>query len=138
MEPDLEYPIDHVAIAVHSIRDALPAIELVTGAWGSRPEAVPSQGVNVAFVGSDGCRLELIEPTGPDSHVARFLERRGPGLHHVAYRVDDLQTVLERMAASGVELIDRVPRRGAHGRLIAFIHPRSFNGVLTELVQDPA
>jgi methylmalonyl-CoA epimerase len=135
-EPNLEYPLDHVAIAVPSLSAALPAFELVSGATGSPLEAVPSQGVNVVFVGGAGCRLELLEPASPDSPVARFLAKRGPGLHHIAYRVTDLESVLTDLANRGFELIDRKPRAGAHGRLVAFIHPRSTNGVLTELVQD--
>jgi methylmalonyl-CoA epimerase len=135
-EPVLEYPLDHVAIAVPSIRAALPALELISGAPGSPAEAVESQGVNVVFIGTAGCRLELLEPTGPDSPVARFLDRRGPGLHHIAYRVTDLAAVLEDLGQRGFELIDRTPRAGAHGRLVAFIHPRSAGGVLIELVQD--
>jgi methylmalonyl-CoA/ethylmalonyl-CoA epimerase len=135
-EPILEYPLDHVAIAVPSLGAALPAFELVSGAPGSPVETVPSQGVNVVFVGGAGCRLELLEPTSPDSPVARFLAKRGSGLHHIAYRVTDLEAVLTDLGNRGFELIDRKPRAGAHGRLIAFIHPRSTNGVLTELVQD--
>lgn len=136
LEPNLEYPLDHIGIAVPSIRAALPAFEHISGASGSRPEPVPAQGVNVVFLGTAGCRLELIEPIGPESPIARFLDRRGPGLHHVAYRVDDIARVLDDLAGRGFELIDRAPRPGAHGRLVAFIHPRSANGVLTELVQD--
>ncbi len=133
MEP-LE--LHHIAIAVPSIAAALPTFEALTGATGSTPEAVAAQGVTVAFVGEGAGRLELLEPSTPTSGVARFLEKRGPGLHHIAYRVTDLARTLDRLAADGIELIDRAPRPGAHGHKVAFIHPRSAGGVLVELVEE--
>ena len=132
----MQLPLDHVAIAVESIAASLPIFESLLGAVGSPVEHVASQGVTVAFLGNGPGRIELIEPTGPDTAVGRFLARRGPGLHHIAYRVPDLGAALERLAADGVELIDRVPRRGAHGHRVAFLHPRSTGGVLIELVSD--
>ncbi len=131
-----QLPLDHVAIAVASIEEALPVYELLTGARSSPRERVESQGVDVVFVGTGVGRLELIEPTSPNSPVGRFLQKRGPGLHHVAYRVPDLGAALARLAAQGVRLIDEQPRPGAHGRLVAFVHPASTGGVLVELVQD--
>ncbi len=129
-------PLDHVAIAVASIEEALPVYELLTGGVGSPRERVESQGVDVVFVGTGVGRIELIEPTSPDSPVGRFLAKRGPGLHHLAYRVPDLEAELARLSAAGVRLIDERPRPGAHGRLVAFIHPGSTGGVLIELVQE--
>lgn len=126
-----ELPLDHVAVAVEDLGAAVPVYERITGASCSPVEALPEQGVNVAFVGS----LELLEPRGPESTVARFLERRGPGLHHVAYRVPDLTAALARLRADGVRLVDREPRVGARGHQVAFIHPASAGGVLVELVQ---
>jgi methylmalonyl-CoA epimerase len=130
------FSLDHVAIATESIERAAPLFELLTGDACSRVEEIPHQGVNVAFVGP----LELLEPRGPDTGVARFLERRGPGLHHIAFRVPDLSAALTRLAEGGVELIDEKPRPGARGHQVAFIHPRSAGGVLWELVQtvEPA
>ena len=124
-------PVDHVALAVHDLAEAVPLYERLTGARGSEPEEVPGQGVRVAFVGI----LELIEPTDPDGGVARFLARRGQGLHHVAYRVDDCAAELARLVAEGFEAIDAAPRPGAGGHLVAFLHPRSTGGTLVELVQ---
>jgi methylmalonyl-CoA/ethylmalonyl-CoA epimerase len=126
--------LDHVAIAVESLATALPLFESLIGAEGSATEDVESQGVRVAFVGSGGGRLELLEPLGPDTAVGRFLQRRGPGLHHVAFRVAELEATLDTLAARGVELIDRAPRPGAGGHRVAFLHPRSTGGVLIELV----
>ena len=132
----MHFPLDHVAIAVESIATSLPIYESLLGAAGSPIEQIPSQGVAVTFVGSGPGRLELLEPTGPDTTVGRFLSRRGPGLHHIAYRVPDLEATLARYAADGVELIDRVPRPGAEGHRVAFLHPRSTGGILIELVGD--
>ena len=129
------YPIDHVAIAVRSIADAMPLYEGLTKGPGSDIEHVESQGVNVAFVGTAPARLELIEPTSPDSGVARFLERRGPGLHHIAYRVPDVAAALAECIARGMQPIDREPRTGAGGHRIAFLHPKDMGGVLVELVE---
>ena len=128
--------LDHVAIAVESIAASLPTFESLLGGTGSPVEHVKSQNVRVAFLGSGAGRMELIEPTGPDTAVGRFLARRGPGLHHVAYRVPDIEAALARLAADGIELIDRAPRAGALGHRVAFLHPRSTGGVLIELVSD--
>ncbi len=132
MEP-LE--LDHVAVAVASIANTLPTFEALVGARGSTPERVEAQGVAVSFLGEGAGKVELLEPLTPESGVARFLEKRGPGLHHIAYRVRDLAATLDRLAAAGVQLIDRTPRPGAHGHRVAFIHPRSAGGVLVELVE---
>lgn len=121
---------DHIAVAVESIPDAAVVLQRIVGGTCSPIQAVGSQGVRVAFLG----QVEFLEPTGPESTVARFLERRGPGLHHIAFRTPDIRAELARLADAGVELIDAEPRQGAHG-LIAFIHPRSTGGVLVELVQ---
>lgn len=131
-------PLDHVGIAVRSIAEALPIFQLITGGDGSPTEQVADQGVAVAFVGSGPARLELIEPITPDSPVARFLERRGPGLHHLAYAVPDIAAALDRLRRAGIRLVDQEPRLGAHGRRVAFLHPASTGGVLIELVEAPA
>ena len=123
--------LDHVAIAVHSIEDSANHFELISGEVCSPPETLETQGVRVAFVGS----IELLEPLSPDTTVGRFLERRGQSLHHIAYRTDDLSAELSRLIAAGVRLIDEEPRPGANGHLIAFVHPKSTAGILTELVQ---
>lgn len=124
---------DHVAVAVHAIADVAADLELLMGETCSHTMSVETQGVRVAFVGT----VELLEPTGPESTVARFLERRGPGLHHIAFRTPDIRAEMERLTAAGLQLIDLEPRRGAHG-LVAFLHPRSTGGILVELVQRDA
>ena len=124
-------PFHHVAVAVPSIDEARGLFELLSGTSGSEPETVQSQGVRVMFIGS----VELIEPLTPESSVARFLKRRGTGLHHVAYESDDIPSDLAHFKEAGLELIDEGPRPGAGGHLVAFLHPGSTGGVLIELVQ---
>ena len=132
----MELRLDHIAIAVPSITAALPIFELLTGSSGSPTEHVAAQRVDVSFVGSGDGRLELIQPTSPDSTVHKFLDRRGgPALHHVAYRVPDIDAALARLRDAGIELIDQQPRAGAGGHRIAFLHPRSTHGILIELVE---
>ena len=125
--------LDHVAIAVHSIEESRQAFELVSGDSCTPPEDIEAQGVRVAFVGA----VELIEPLRPDSTVARFLGRHGEGLHHIAYLTHDLDAELVRLASAGVPLIDRVPRTGAGGHRVSFLHPSASGGVLVELVERP-
>lgn len=127
--------LDHVAIAVESIAETLPLLELITGQTGSMRETNLDQGVELVFLGTGAGKVELLEPTDIDTPVGRFLAKRGPGLHHIAYRVSDLPSVLGQLKSSGVRLIDDVPRRGAHGHRIAFVHPQSTGGVLIELVE---
>ena len=124
-------PLDHVAIAVHSIEDSSTVFELMSGKTCSQTQTLESQGVRVAFIGT----LELLEPLSPETTVGRFLERRGPGLHHIAYRTNDINAELSRLEAAGTRLIDRAPRMGANGHMVAFLHPESTGGVLVELVQ---
>ncbi|MDH3206223.1 MAG: VOC family protein [Gemmatimonadota bacterium] len=124
-------PIDHIAIAVHSIDESRGLYELLSGQHCSNPELLEAHGVRVAFVGS----IELLEPLGPETSVGRFLDRRGPSLHHIAYASEDLEGDLTRLDAEGVALIDRVPRVGAGGHRVAFLHPSASGGILIELVE---
>jgi methylmalonyl-CoA/ethylmalonyl-CoA epimerase len=128
---DADRPFDHVAVAVTSLEEGCRLYELLSGVTRSKPEVLEAQGVRVTFVGS----VELLEPLGSETPVGRFLQRHGPGLHHVAYRTDDIVSELARLEAEGLELIDRVPRPGANGHRVAFVHPSSTDGVLIELVQ---
>jgi methylmalonyl-CoA/ethylmalonyl-CoA epimerase len=131
--------INHIGIAVKSIDAHRAFYEQTLGARFEGIEEVPDQKVKVGFflMGPAGheVRLELLEPTSPESPVAAFLEKRGEGLHHVAYTVDNIQQRLDALAAGGVRLIDAKPRTGAHHTQIAFLHPKSSCGVLTELCQ---
>jgi len=125
--------IDHLGIAVHSIEKARRFYEEVLGLVCEKIEEVDSQKVRIAIFAINGTRIELLEPTGPDSPVARFLEKKGEGLHHVAYATDNIHGQLELAEKSGCQLIHNTPIEGADGKLVAFLHPKSTHGVLTEL-----
>lgn len=127
--------IDHLGIAVHSIDEAAGFYRDLLGLASAGTEVIEDQGVRVAFFTVGEVRIELLEPTTEDSPIAKFLARRGPGLHHVAYRVGDLPATLAALKAAGVTLIDETPRDGAHGMKIAFAHPKRTGGVLTEFCQ---
>jgi methylmalonyl-CoA/ethylmalonyl-CoA epimerase len=127
--------IDHLGIAVPSIEEAAVLYRDVLGLASEGTEIIADQRVSVRFFTVGEVRIELLEPTAEDSPIAKFLARRGPGLHHVAYRVDDLAATLAALKAAGVKLIDETPRDGAHGMRIAFAHPKSTDGVLTEFCQ---
>lgn len=131
--------INHIGIAVRSIDAHRAYYEETLGAHFEGIEEVPSQQVRVAFfrIGPEGhpVRLELLEPTAPESTIAGFIEKRGEGLHHVAYTVDNLPQRLQMLKEEGVRLIDEHPRPGAHHTHIAFLHPKSSGGVLTELCE---
>ncbi len=124
-------PLDHVGVAVPSIQESAATFEPISGATCSSIEELPGHDVNVAFIGS----IELIEPRSSASPIARFLARRGPGIHHFAYRVSDLRATLQDLNTRGFQLIDEEPRPGARGHLVAFVHPKSTGGALIELVQ---
>ena len=127
--------LDHVGIAVTSVTEALKFYRETLGLEIEPPEDIPSQRVRAHFVAAGDATLELLEATAPDSPIAKYLEKRGPGLHHVALRVPDIVAALAELKARGVRLIDDTPRPGAHGSLVAFIHPSSTHGVLVELKQ---
>lgn len=127
----LDFELDHVAFAARSFAEIVPALERLAGAAASAPVRVESQGVEVRFVGP----VEVIVPLASDNGVARFIERRGPGLHHVAYRVPDVDGAVKELAAEGYEFTSPEPSTGAGGHRIAFLHPRSTGGLLVELVE---
>jgi methylmalonyl-CoA/ethylmalonyl-CoA epimerase len=129
--------LDHVAIAVKDLEAAVKYYVEVLGFAPPELEEVPDQQVRTAIFGHGLGRIELICPTAPDTGVARFLERRGEGLHHVCIEVEDLRAALASLKAQGAQLIDQEPRHGAGGALVAFVHPRGALGVLTELRQGP-
>ncbi len=127
--------IDHIGVAVEDL-DA--AIELYRDRLGMREqhrETVEEQGVEAVLLEIGEGHIELIRPLGPDSGVARFIERNGEGMHHVAYQTDDIDSALAAVRDAGLELIDKEPRTGIRGSRVAFVHPKSTGGVLTELVQ---
>ncbi|MBK8481951.1 MAG: methylmalonyl-CoA epimerase [Proteobacteria bacterium] len=130
--------VSHIGIAVERLAAQVPFYRDELGLPLIAEEEVADQGVRVAIFQAGDTRIELLEPTRPDSPIARFLERRGPGLHHLAYQVDEVGSVLQRLQEHGCRLIDEAPRAGAHGARIAFVHPKSTGGVLTELCEEHA
>jgi methylmalonyl-CoA/ethylmalonyl-CoA epimerase len=129
--------LNHVGIAVRSIAEQRPFYENTLGAVYEGMEEVSQQKVRVEFFRIHDVRLELLEPTDPTGTVARFLETRGEGLHHLAFTVEKLQDRIAELKAAGMRMIDETPRTGAHHMQIAFVHPKSTHGVLTELCELP-
>jgi methylmalonyl-CoA/ethylmalonyl-CoA epimerase len=131
----MKVTLDHIGIAVADLREALAFYRDALGLEIEPPEEVASQRVRAHVIPAGEAALELLEATADDSPIAKFVAKRGPGLHHITLRVDDIRAALARLAARGVRLIDETPRPGAHGSLVAFIHPSSAHGVLVELVE---
>jgi methylmalonyl-CoA/ethylmalonyl-CoA epimerase len=131
--PDL----DHVGVAVPSLADALLRWQPLVGAPEAAPEEVPSNRVRVVFLTVGGTHIELLEPTDPGSPVGRFLASRGSGVHHLAFRVPNVDRALAEVAARGGQLVDVTGRPGARGRRVGFAHPSAFGGVLVEFVEAP-
>jgi len=127
--------LDHVALAVHDLDEALDRFQRLYGVSPDSREVIAGQGVEEAMLLVGGSRVQLLAPLHGDGPVARFLARHGEGLHHLAFAVPDLDAALAHLAAEGAELIDREPRPGGGGTRIAFVHPRAFGGTLTELVE---
>lgn len=126
--------IDHLGIVVRDIQEALQVYETALGLPLKEIVEVPDQKVQVAFLPIGESSVELVQPTSDDTGIAKFLEKRGEGIHHICIEVDDIEAALSRLKAHEVQLIDEVPRQGAHGR-VAFVYPKAMHGVLIELVE---
>ncbi|MDK2871625.1 MAG: methylmalonyl-CoA/ethylmalonyl-CoA epimerase [bacterium] len=127
--------IDHIGIAVKSISDALKLYEDILGIKCEGVEEVLEQKVKTAFLPTGDTEIELLESTSPDGPVAKFIEKRGEGIHHIAFRVDNLEDAIRELKKRGIVLIDEQPRKGAGGARIAFLHPKSTGGVLIEICE---
>ena len=127
--------IDHVGVAVEDLDGALALYEGTFGMPVAHRETVSEQGVEAVLLDVGACHVELLRPLGPETPVGKFLERKGPGLHHVAYRVADIDAALEQLEGDGVALIDTEPRTGIRGSRVAFVHPKATGSVLTEIVE---
>ena len=128
--------IEHIGIAV---KDLKVSNELFATLFGTPPykiEEVASEGVNTSFFKSGPNKIELLEATNPDSAIAKFIEKRGEGIHHIAFAVDDIEKEIERLTKEGFTVLNTTPKKGADNKLVAFLHPKSTNGVLIELCQD--
>ena len=130
--------IDHIGVATDDLDGAIALYEGTMGMLVSHRETVESQGVEAVLLDVGEGHVELLRPLGPDTPIGRYLERRGPGLHHVAYAVEDIEGVLGKLKESGIDLIDSEPRIGIRRSRVAFVHPRSTDGVLTEIVEPAA
>ncbi|MBC7921509.1 MAG: methylmalonyl-CoA epimerase [Ferruginibacter sp.] len=128
--------VEHIGIAVHNLAEANAVFARLLGAEPYKTESVVSEGVRTAFFRIGETKIELLEATHPDSPVARFLGRKGEGMHHIAYEVADIGTEMQRLRAEGFVLLNETPKRGADNKLVCFLHPKSTNGVLIELCQE--
>jgi methylmalonyl-CoA epimerase len=127
--------LDHIGIAVSNIEEALKFYEDALGLKCTHIEEVADQKVKIAFIPAEDMNLELVQATDSESAIAKFIEKKGEGIQHIALKVDNIEEALSNLKDKGVELIDSHPRKGAHGSKIAFLHPRSSHGVLLELVE---
>ncbi len=134
-ENEMLTKIDHIGVAVASLDEAVPFYQQNLGMVLMGIEEVAEQKVKVAFLQVGESKIELLEPTSQESPIAKFLEKNGSGIHHIAYEVEDIEAAISKLEFEGVRMVDRVPRSGAHGARIAFVHPKSSGGVLTELCQ---
>jgi methylmalonyl-CoA/ethylmalonyl-CoA epimerase len=128
--------IEHLGIAVKSITESLPVFETLLGSSCYKIEEVESEGVKTAFIQIGESKIELLEATNPESPIAKYLEKKGPGIHHIAFEVDDIQKEIDRLTNEGYQLIHQTPKDGADNKRIAFLHPKSTEHILVELCQE--
>ena len=128
--------IEHLGIAVKSLQQSIPVFEQLLNTPCYKKEAVASEGVETAFFQTGESKIELLEASRPDSPIARFIEKKGEGIHHIAFEVEDIEAEMKRLVALGFELLADEPKQGADNKRIVFLHPRSANGVLIELCQE--
>lgn len=128
--------IEHIGIAVKNLEESNALFAKLLGAPAYKIEEVPSEGVKTSFFKSGPNKIELLEATVADSPIARFIEKRGEGIHHIAFEVEDIESEMQRLKAAGFRLINESPKEGADNKLVAFLHPKTTNGVLIELCQE--
>ena len=128
--------IEHIGIAVKNLAESNRVFEKLFGAAPYKSEAVESEGVNTSFFMNGPNKIELLEATNPDSPISKFIEKRGEGIHHIAFDVDDIVAEIARLKSEGFTVLNETPKKGADNKLVAFLHPKSTNGVLIELCQE--
>lgn len=128
--------IEHLGIAVHDLEASNLLFQKLLGVPHYKIEEVGSEGVRTSFFKTGPNKIELLEATDPDSPIAKFLEKRGEGVHHIAFAVDDLEVEISRLVGEGFTVLNKIPKRGADNKLVVFLHPRETNGVLIELCQE--
>lgn len=129
-------PVEHIGIAVKDLKISIPLFEKLLNTKCYKQENVESEKVTTAFFQTGESKVELVESTDPDGVIAKFIEKKGEGLHHIAFHVDDIQAEMERLKNDGFILLNDAPKNGADNKLVCFLHPRSTNGVLIELCAD--
>ncbi len=128
--------IEHIGIAVKSIKDADQLFERLLGTSSYKLESVDSEHVDTSFFKIGASKIELLEATNPNSAIAKFIEKKGEGIHHIAFEVEDIHAEMERLRKEGFQLLNEQPKKGADNKLVCFVHPKSSNGVLVELCQE--
>lgn len=128
--------VEHIGIAVRDLSTAIPLYEKLLGTPCYKQETVASEKVNTAFFRTGGTKVELLESAEPDGVIARFVEKKGEGMHHIAWEVEDILTEMARLRAEGFELLNAEPKRGADNKLVCFVHPKGTRGVLVEICQE--
>lgn len=128
--------VEHIGIAVQSLQQSIPLFEALLNTNCYKQEQVDSEAVRTAFFQKGETKVELLEPTSPESVIAKFLEKKGEGMHHIAFDVADIHAEMERLSAAGFKLLNPIPKRGADNKLVCFLHPKDTNGVLIELCQE--
>ena len=128
--------IEHIGIAVKSFETAIPLFEQLLNTTCYKQESVDSEYVNTAFFQQGPNKIELLESTTPDGVIAKYIEKKGEGIHHIAFDVDDIHAEMERLKAAGFQLLNETPKKGADNKLVCFLHPKGTNGVLIELCQE--
>ena len=128
--------LEHIGIAVKDLEVSNPLFESLLGSGPYKSEVIESEMVVTSFFNAGGSKVELLEATSPESPIARFIEKKGEGIHHIAFEVDDLAATMKELRKKGFNLLSEEPKRGADNKLICFVHPRSANGVLVEICQE--
>lgn len=128
--------VEHIGIAVKNLADSIPLFEKLLNVQHYKVETVESEGVNTAFLLQSGSKLELLESTDPDGIIAKYIERKGEGMHHIAFEVDDIVAEMSRLKEEGFVLLSNEPKKGADNKLVCFVHPKDTSGVLIELVME--
>jgi methylmalonyl-CoA/ethylmalonyl-CoA epimerase len=131
----MDYKVDHIGIAVNDLKISIPLYERLLGESCYKTEQVPSEAVDTAFFLQNGAKIELLASTNPDGVIAKFIGKKGEGLHHVAFEVPDIHAEMERLKKEGFTLLNEAPKIGADNKLVCFVHPKDANGVLIELCQ---
>jgi methylmalonyl-CoA/ethylmalonyl-CoA epimerase len=128
--------IEHLGIAVKQLQESIPLFEQLLNTPCYKTEEVASENVSTAFFQVADSKIELLEATSADSAIAKFIDKRGPGIHHIAFEVENIQAEMKRLSALGFEVLNETPKRGADNKLVCFLHPKTTNGVLIELCQE--